>query len=255
MRELFDESVRVTASEISSALDGRIRGMWLYGSVVLGDFRPGWSDIDFLALSSGPISAEQADRILYLRGTLSALHPDNPYFRLFEGVVMPVLSFEEGIGSRAVYWGTSGQRIMDRVTVDAFARQQLAVSGKSVCGEDGRLLFRAPEREEMLRAVRRHLDTIRRYARQTDERLYSCGWLLDIARCVYTVRTGGVISKTGAGEWALENGIFPDGGALERTLAIRRDPEAHKNDPVTAEWLRGLGPTVQRYADVLEKEL
>ena len=252
---MLNESARVTAAEIASALDGRLDGFWLYGSVVLDDFRPGWSDIDFLALSAGPLSEEEAGRLLHLRQRLSAAYPDNPYFRLFEGVVMPRGSFADGTAARTVYWGTSGQRIADRVTIDPFARHQLATCGKCVRGTDSRDLFRPPEKEEMLSAVRRHLDTIRRYAVQTDESLYSCGWLLDIARCIYTVRTGGVISKTGAGEWALANRVFPDEEPLTRALAVRRDPEAHKNDPLTRSWLRGLGPAVQRYADVLETEL
>lgn len=32
----------------------------LYGSAVLGDFRPGWSDIDMLCIVKQPLSSEQA---------------------------------------------------------------------------------------------------------------------------------------------------------------------------------------------------
>ena len=107
----------------------------------------------------------------------------------------------------------------------------------------------------MTEAVRHHYETIRRYAVQTDERLYSCGWLLDIARCVYTLRYHDVISKTQAGLWALSEHLFEDEEPMKRTLEIRQKPMAFKDRDDVKEWLKGLGPVVQRYADVLKKEL
>lgn len=112
-----------------------------------------------------------------------------------------------------------------------------------------------PTRAELIDAVRQHCEGIRRYAMETDERLYSCGWLLDIARCMYTLRYGSVISKTRAGAWALEEHLFAEEAALQKTLLIRKDPLAYRDRPDIRSWLRSLGPTVQRYADVLEKEL
>jgi len=36
---------------------------------------------------------------------------------------------------------------------------------------------------------------------------------------------------------------------------IREDPLSFKDDPGVRQWLQSLGGTVQRFADVLEKEL
>ena len=107
----------------------------------------------------------------------------------------------------------------------------------------------------MIRAVREHYESIRKYAVQTNESLYSCGWLLDIARCVYTLRYSGVIAKTQAGIWALEEHLFPDEEPLRKTIEIRKAPWRFKDSESTRRWLAGLGPVVQRYADVLEEEL
>ena len=85
--------------------------------------------------------------------------------------------------------------------------------------------------------------------------LYSCGWLLDISRCIYTLRYGGVIAKTQAGIWALEEHVFPEEEALRKTIEIRRQPLVFKGRETVQQWLKGLGPVVQRYADVLEQEL
>ena len=73
--------------EIVSVLDGDVYGVWLYGSVVMDDFRPGWSDIDFVALARGTLSESQAERLLTLRQEMLGREPGNPYYRSFEGVI------------------------------------------------------------------------------------------------------------------------------------------------------------------------
>jgi hypothetical protein len=184
--------------EIVSVLDGDVYGVWLYGSVVMDDFRPGWSDIDFVALARGTLSESQAERLLTLRQEMLGREPGNPYYRSFEGVIAGAGEYRSGVFERLVYWGTSGQRITDRYAPDAFSAFELAKYGRQVYGDQPWILP-APDREELVRAVRADYDTIRKYAVQTDASLYSCGWLLDIARCVYTLRHHDVIAKTQAG--------------------------------------------------------
>ena len=251
----MESSIERLGLEIAEILRRRVHSIWLYGSVVLKDYRPGWSDIDFIAFADGPISEAQAAELLTLRQTLSEKYPDDPYYRCFEGVITDLSEYQTGRYTRLVYWGTTGQRITDRYEPDAFARYQLARFGISVRGDGDRSIFSVPDQAELTAAVRRHYETIRSVAVQTNERLYSCGWLLDIARCIYTLRFRDVISKTDAGTWALKEHLFPDDAPLIRTLEIRRDPSAYKDRPEVREWLRGLGPTVQACADVLEREL
>ena len=240
--------------EIVSVLDGDVYGVWLYGSVVMDDFRPGWSDIDFVALARGTLSESQAERLLMLRQEMLGREPGNPYYRSFEGVIAGVEEYRRSAFERLVYWGTSGQRITDRYAPDAFSAFELAKYGRPVYGDQPWILP-APDREKLVRAVRAHYDTIRKYAVQTDASLYSCGWLLDIARCVYTLRHHDVIAKTQAGRWALEERLFADEAPLRKALAIRQDPLSFKGKAETGRWLESLGPAVQQYADVLEQEL
>ncbi|MBO6065000.1 MAG: nucleotidyltransferase domain-containing protein, partial [Lachnospiraceae bacterium] len=60
-------SIEKMINEIVSILDGGVYGIWLYGSVVMDDFCPGWSDIDFVALTDGSVSESQAEKLLRLR--------------------------------------------------------------------------------------------------------------------------------------------------------------------------------------------
>ncbi|MCR5086557.1 MAG: nucleotidyltransferase domain-containing protein [Lachnospiraceae bacterium] len=250
----LEQAVSAMTDEIVAILRGNVYGIWLYGSVVMDDFRLGWSDIDFVALTDSEISVDQADRLVMLRQKMQEREPATPYFRSFEGIIANRQEYCDRAFQRLVYWGTSGQRVTDSYTMDAFARYELAVCSRSVCGEVS-WPFPEPAKEELVQGVLAHYETIRKYAVQTDGRLYSCGWLLDIARCIYTLRYGKVISKTAAGLWALDNHIFPEEAALGKTIMIRKNPSVYREDPDTQKWLSGLGPTVQKYADVLEKEL
>ena len=250
----MQNAVSTMANEIVRIMAGDVYGIWLYGSVVMDDFRPGWSDIDFVALTNGPVSESQAEQLVTLRQQMLEKEPGNPYYRSFEGVIANLDEYRGKTFRRLVYWGTGGQRVTDRYEPDVFSAFELAKYGKPVYGGNPWILP-APGREELVRAVREHYESIRKYAVQTNESLYSCGWLLDIARCIYTLRTGDVISKTRAGAWALEEHLFPEEEPLRKTVEIRQDPQAFRDRDDVKQWLKGLGPVVQRYADVLEAEL
>ena len=248
------QAIHKMMHEIDSRTDGHVYGAWLYGRVVLDDFQQGWSDIDFVTLIEGPISESQAEKLLMLRQDMLMAEPDNPYYRSFEGVIANLYEYRSRSFQRLVYWGTSGQRVTDQYTPDVFSLFELAKYSVPVYGEKAWILP-TPGREELINAVRGHYDAIRKYAVETNESLYSCGWLLDIARCIYTLRQNDVISKTQAGFWALEEYLFSDEAPLRKTLEIRQNPSSFKDRADIKLWLKELGPVVQLYADVLEREL
>lgn len=248
-------SIKKMAFEIAEKLNQNVSSIWIYGSAVLNDFQMGWSDIDFIALASQPITDIQAEQLVTLRQSLSDEFPDNPFYRCFEGVIVNKQEYLANNYTTLVYWGTSGQRITDKYELDVFAIYELAKYGKLVFGNDSREIFAVPSREEIISAIHRHYDSIRKYAVRTDESIYSCGWLLDIARCIYTLRHNDVIGKTQAGIWALKENVFCDAEPLIKTLDIRQQPTKYKYRDDIKLWLSNLGSTVQQYADVLETEL
>ena len=248
-------SIERMADRICAILDKNLHSIWLYGSVMMDDFRLGWSDIDILVLANGRITEQQALRLVGLRQTMLETEPEDPYYRSFEGIFADINEYRTGSFTRLVYWGTSGERITDRWQRDVFASYELAKYGRPVRGTDDKSLFAEPSVMDLRKAVRWHYESIRRYAVRTDEKLYSCGWLLDIARCIYTLRNSGVISKTQAGTWALSEGLFKNDEPLRKAIMIRKDPMAYKDRDDVKQWLKSLGPVVQQYADVLEREL
>lgn len=248
------KAINRMAHEIADILADCRPSIYLYGSSVLGDFHLGWSDIDILVLTRSPISEEQAQRLVHLRQTMLEQEPGNPYYRLFEGGMLSLNTFLSKSPDRVVYWGTSGQRIATAYDFTAIDRTELLTSGALLYGDDVRSCMRTPTYDDLRTDVQRHCEIIRKYVQKTDRSFYSYGWLLDIARCLYTLQTGSIIGKTAAGKWALERHLCPVPDALQAALAVRKAPLEHKNEQ-TLQYAETLGEPIQRFADVLEEAL
>ena len=251
---MVETAVDSMRARICSILQGRSLSLYLLGSVTLNDYRPGWSDIDLLCLTGQSLPGAQAEELLHLRQTL-VQETSDPVYRLFEGGFLSVRAFQTHMPDTVVYWGTGGQRLTDRYHFDSFSMVQLQTAGRLLHGDDVRPQFPIPSYANLRNDVIRHYQTIRQYAVQTDGSLYSCGWLLDVARCLYTLKTGGVIAKTAAGEWALAQKLCNVPDAMARTIEVRKNPAAFRDTPSFQAWAAGLGGEVQVFADVLEREI
>ena len=86
---------------------------------------------------------------------------------------------------RVVYWGTSVERITGNYSFDNFGMAELIESNVLLHGKNIRKELKYPPSHELYADVKRHYETIRKYAQRTDRRFYSFGWMLNIARCRY----------------------------------------------------------------------
>ena len=239
---------------MNDLLDGHLLSVHLYGSCVMSDFQPGWSDIDLLCFTDGPIPAAQAEKLMTLRQTMVDETGD-PLFRSIEGALVCADEFEKDQFTSVIYWGTGGQRIKTHYMLDAFSCHSITHFGRCIYGNDLSSIVPKVSFCDLLYEIRQHLTTIRIHAQQTNESLYSCGWLLDIARCLYTLRHKTIISKTEAGKWALQQHLCPEPCQMEQTLIVRQNPSEALKTPEIRAWLKTLGPSIQKFAHVLENEL
>ncbi len=253
--DVRERSIQTTSQRISTILSDFSPSIYLYGSIPLGDFRLGWSDIDILVLTDKQITEEQAKKLVGLRQVMLEKEPENQYYRSFEGGMLTLDAFLTGKADRVVYWGTSGERITDHYVLDSFYMSELIKSSVLLYGNDIRNQLKAPEFSELYADVKHHYKTIRKFAQKTGRSIYSFGWILDIARCIYTLRTGKIIAKTDAGKWALENSLCPAPDALKTALKVRKTPLEFKKDEATLDYAETLGEPIQKFTDVLEKEL
>ena len=246
-------AINTMAVSIYNILESVQPSIYLYGSVTAEDFRPGWSDIDLLVLTQEPISETQADLLLTLRQQLAQRDPDTPYYRAFEGGMLDLGSFLTNESTRVVYWGTTGERIKERHDFSAFDRASLLQNGQLLLGKDVRRHFEMPEYPEIATAVISHAVSIRQHGKGARS-LYAYGWLLDIARCMYTLVNGRLTTKTTAAQWALDEHLCPCPAELSMALTVRRQPELIRDESVLA-YAEGLTEAIQSYLNLLEKAL
>ncbi|NLM79374.1 MAG: phosphotransferase [Ruminococcaceae bacterium] len=121
--------------------------------------------------------------------------------------------------------------------------KMLLDNGKLLHGHDLRDKMTCPTYAQMRDDVNGHAQTARKHG-------LSIGWLLDMARCLYTLRTGKIINKTDAGEWALANHLCPDADILQKAVAIRKNPQSFSTEEKAVE-----NAVVQRFVDVIDAEL
>ena len=246
-------AINTMAVSIYNILESVQPSIYLYGSVTAEDFRPGWSDIDLLVLTQEPITETQADLLLHLRQTLAQRDPDTPFYRAFEGGMLDLGSFLANEDTRVVYWGTTGERIRERHAFSAFDRASLLSNGQLLLGKDVRRHFEMPEYPEIATAAISHAVTIRQHGKGARS-IYAYGWLLDVARCLYTLVNGRLTTKTAAAQWALDEHLCPCPAELSMALTVRRQPELIKDESVLA-YAEGLTEAIQSFLGLLEKAL
>lgn len=239
----LNESIEIMKNEIVSILIDNKPTIYLLGSVALSDFQLGWSDIDILVLTQKEITELQAKILVGLRQALLERYSGNLYFRLFEGGMLSADAFLHGKNQRTVYWGTSGQHITDNYKMDSFGMAVLIDSGILLNGDEIRSGMIYPSYIQMRDDITRNAQAARMHG-------VVVGWLLDIARGIYTLRTSKIIAKTDAGEWALEEGLCPDADVLQKAVQIRKEPLHYSKEDKSVD-----NAVIQRFADVLESEL
>lgn len=240
---MLNKAIEIMVDEIILVLAENEPSIYCFGSVVHDDFKLGWSDIDIIVLTKNQITQSQADTLVDLRQRMMERFPVNPYFRLFEGGMLSKDAFFDNKKECAVYWGTSGQRITDNFKLDSFAMAELLDNGILLYGNDIRSKMAYPNYSQMRDDIKNHFSSARTYGT-------SVGWLLDISRGIYTLRTGKIISKTAAGQWALDNDLCPNTEAMQKAIKIRKDPQKYSNDERCID-----NALIQQFLDMAEKEL
>jgi hypothetical protein len=202
---------RAAVDALRATVDERmpdvVDGWYLVGSAVLGDFRPVSRDVDFVALVQRPLDDRHVE-------VLTSVHRDVGG-RPFEGVYLTAAQLAGGM---------PGELLVDGREIG----RQHAYSGRPVLRHElaryGVTLHGMPV-EDL--TIRDDVDELRAWVRSNVEDFWT-GWAgrtmtlsrtglwallpgglewgaLGISRMLFTVTTGDVTSKTGAGTWALQH--------------------------------------------------
>src|SRR5687768_10286454 len=202
------------AQLVDDQLPERIRGLYLAGSLALDDYRPGRSDIDFVAVADTALQPSELDVLRRVHTELRRTMPagrgrpelDGVYLTWAELAAAPV-----GLSGPYCLWDrveASGDFAVNTLTGCILHRHVLPLRGpaKPLVHHDDEML-RAWCRESLRNYWGSYVRLARGYGM---DRLYSLSrdvtvWgVLGVTRPHATIRTGAMLSKTAAGAYALE---------------------------------------------------
>jgi len=194
---------------IRAVLGDHLRAMYLSGSLALGDFSPGSSDIDFVVVTE----AEVSDDAL---GGLRALHArfnagDSPWATEVEAAYIPQDDLRRYDPDHAchphIQRGPEEALVWDQLASDwVLQRHILRAHGIVVAGPPPDMLIDPVSADEMRRAVaalmRAWWGTMPVEPAPLRRRGYQAYAVLTMCRILYTLNAGDVASKQHAARWA-----------------------------------------------------
>ena len=231
-------------TQIRAVLGDHFRGMYLDGSLALGDFNPETSDIDFIVTTDEALSD---DRFLALRAMHARFNAgDSPWATEVEAVYLPENAFRcskpETVPHLRIERGdevlVKGHSDSTWITHWFIIREHRVV----VAGPDPRLIIDPVDPQDLRCAMADLADLWLTALRRNHERLQLRGPLtytvLTLCRMLYTLRWGVVTSKPQAARWAqhVQDGHWSP--LIERALAWRKEPA--RQDPVSEEESRDI---------------
>lgn len=229
--------VEALAGEIHAALGERLLGLYLFGSLVFGDFDDGVSDVDLLAVVGGPPTDAEVVRLAALHSGFVRLHPewddrvevlyaDPPTLAaLGEGGEVVLISPGEPLHRTAAsaHWLT-----------DVYAVRQYGVT---LFGLPPAALLPPVSRADFVAAVRANLPQWRDWVHESRTRRHIAYAVLTVCRALYALVHGEQASKAVAARWAA--GAHPEwAGLVERALRWRAERSPVEDGAAYAEAVR-----------------
>lgn len=223
----IDETLAELLAGSRTLLGDNFFGMYLFGSLASGDFHPETSDIDFVVVTKAEVGAQARDGLGALNQRVQAMA--SPWAAKLEGSFLPLHVFKDFNPACTAFptIGMGGRYGLDHKGIEhAIQRFMLREHGIALAGPEPRT-FIGPVGAEELKQETRNLLWGWWQARLEDpvrmrRRGYQAYAVLTMCRMLYTLETGGVVSKPAAARWAREK--LADGnwrGLIDRALDWR----------------------------------
>ena len=194
-------------AEVQTILGDQFTGLYLYGSLAIGDFDPGKSDIDFLVVTTDALPDEKVAALAAMHARLAA--SDSKWATELEGSYIPRRSLRHYDATDThhphIDRGRGTLAIEQHDTDWVIQRHVLRNQGVVVAGPDPHSLIDPIPADDLRQAVVGLLwwwDLQLSDTSRVEQSGYQAYAILSMCRILYTLEYGTVASKPAAARWA-----------------------------------------------------
>ncbi|MEZ4669269.1 MAG: DUF4111 domain-containing protein [Anaerolineae bacterium] len=221
-------------ANVQVVLGNKLVGLYLYGSLVWGDFDHDTSDIDMLAATTADVDDDELEQLRLMHDAFAGRNPDwsdrieVQYFSLdglkhFREKASNMINISPGEPihriQAGIQWLTNWYFVQDY--------------GITLYGPPPASFIPHIAKAEFIEAVHDHALDWREYVVHTKELpQYQAYAVLTLCRALYTTRNREQVSKKRAAEWAMEQ-LPEQAGLIQRAMVGRTEP--HNNSMTYAE--------------------
>ena len=189
--------------DLREQLAANLVGLYLHGSLVMGDFEPRRSDVDLLAVLAHDLSEADLQGLREMHACIAAAHPN--WRDRVEVAYVPVATLQTiGVEGRPMARISPGEPLHAFPATRHYLLEWYVVrrSGLTLFGPPARELMPEISREEFVQVVREHARGWKAWVTETRGSGGQAYAVLTLCRALYSSRLGEQVSKRQAGIWA-----------------------------------------------------
>ncbi|HSW47663.1 MAG TPA: aminoglycoside adenylyltransferase domain-containing protein [Candidatus Saccharimonadales bacterium] len=242
-----NEILDILLVKIRSVLRDKLLGLYLNGSLVIGDFEPGISDIDLVAALSSEISDQEFEELSKMHDNFISNHKE--WFDRIEVCYITVEALKKVKSKNSMIVIISpGEPINRKEAIKEWLMNWylLREKSKTLYGPAPTTIVEPISKEEFIKSVKDHARSWDKWVEDMRNPYAQSYAILALCRAFYVVRNGDQVSKTKAALWAKEE-LLEWSDTIQNAIDWRHGgkytPTYNKTFPKTVEFInyvRGL---------------
>lgn len=223
----INQLLRRLLSDVRAILGDGFVGLYLHGSLAMGDFQPEKSDIDYVVVSTAALPDATVEALSEMHDNLNEAYPH--WAAELEGSYMPLAAFRRHDPTEPMHPRIERHERLCMRQHDSdwvIQRHIIRQHGVVVAGPPLRTLLDPVPPDDLRQAV---LDLLWWWELQLEEpsRVAHSGYqvyaILTMCRVLYTLEHGTVVTKAAAARWAQRSYRQPWDALIERALIWQPD--------------------------------
>lgn len=188
---------------IKSVLGGKLVGLYLHGSLVIGDFDPGISDIDLAAALSSEVSDQELEELRKMHEDFIEAHRE--WYDRIEICYITVDALKKVRSQNSMVVNLSpGEPIHRKEAIKEWLMDWYLIreKGKTLFGPSPKTIIEPISKEEFIQSAKDHARSWDKWV-QGGRNPYAQSYaIFALCRAFYVVRNGDQVSKLKAATWA-----------------------------------------------------